>query len=98
MLLPLLASATACVIIYANDAGATREIRAHEYAHCNGWQHPRGYDPATGFTKAYQPPKQFLKRFPGNVYEQSVSTREAHERCEGLIGHGSLGCSALIED
>jgi len=85
----------ACVIIYAADMGkaVTREIRNHEYAHCNGWEHPAGFDKSRGYGKAYIPPKMFLRKYPGNVYETPVTTFEARERCDG-----QLGCSLLIEE
>lgn len=77
-----------CSIVYANDMGraVTREIRTHEYAHCNGWQHAPGYDKARGYGKAYLPPKRFLHAFNGHVEESSVSTSEARDRCEGELG------------
>jgi hypothetical protein len=88
-------AAPACVITYANDMGAavTREIRNHEYAHCNGWTHPHGWDMARGYGKAYIPPKSFLRKFAGAVYENAVSTADARELCEG-----SLGCSVTFDE
>lgn len=88
-------AAPACVIIYASDMGSavTREIRNHELAHCNGWEHPAGFDKSRGFGKAYLPPAKFLRKYKGTVYETPVSTFEARERCEG-----QLGCSLLIEE
>lgn len=85
----------ACVIIYANDMGAavTREIRQHEYAHCNGWTHPAGMDKSRGYGKAYLPPAKFLRKYAGTVHETPVSTSEARARCGG-----SLGCSLLIQE
>lgn len=85
----------ACVIIYANDMGAkvTQEIRNHELAHCAGWTHPHGFDKARGFEKAYIPPRSFLRKFPGKVYEHSLSTRDARASCSGM-----LGCSDILSD
>lgn len=82
----------ACVIIYAKDMGRkiTKEIRDHEYAHCNGWQHPPGW--AT-HNKAFVPHKKFLRKYRGNVYETPVTTFEARARCEG-----QLGCTRMIQE
>lgn len=82
----------ACVIIYASDMGkaVTKEIRDHEYAHCNGWEHPKGWETKT---KAYRPSKSFLKDFKGKVYETPVSTFEARARCRG-----HLGCMEIIQE
>ena len=89
-----LLSAVACIVIFANDMGAavTREIRNHEYAHCNGWEHPKGYDKTRGYEKAYIPPKKFLRPYHGEVIEVSVSTFEAKARCEGM-----LGCQRFVD-
>lgn len=94
MMLNLL-SAVACVIIFANDMGSavTREIHDHELAHCAGWKHPAGLDSQRGFGKAYLPPRNLVHAFKGKVYEQSVSTSEARDRCDGM-----LGCSRVFED
>lgn len=85
----------ACVIIYANDMGAkiTKEIRDHEYAHCNGWTHEHGFDKSRGFEKAYIPPKSFLRHFPGKVWEHSLSTKDVRASCSGM-----LGCSDILTD
>jgi hypothetical protein len=84
-----------CIIIYANDMGpkVTREIRNHELAHCNGWEHPHGYDKARGFEKAYIPPKRFLRPISGKLYEHPMSTRDAKASCDGM-----LGCSDILAD
>ena len=73
----------ACIIIYATTVGATAEIRAHEYAHCNGWQHPPGW---ASSEHAYRPPRKFLRAYPGEVIEQPVRAAEARERCGGELG------------
>lgn len=83
----------ACVIIFATTVGATEEIRRHEYAHCNGWDHPAGLDKSRGYGKAYLPPKRFLHKFRGNVYETPVTEFEARARCRGM-----LGCWLIIEE
>jgi hypothetical protein len=75
----------ACVIIFATDAGATGTIRAHELAHCNGWQHSHGVEGL--------PPANFLHPFHGQLYEQPVSSFEARSRCKGMLGKALLGCS-----
>jgi hypothetical protein len=81
-----------CVIIFASDISpaVTREIRNHEYAHCNGWSHPEGW--ATK-TKAYVPPRRFLAKFAGKVYENPVSSRDARGMCDG-----DLGCTRLFKE
>lgn len=85
----------ACVIIFAADMGpaVTKEIRNHEYAHCNGWEHPPGFDKSRGPGKAYLPPKKYLKKYRGKVYETPVSSYEARQRCEG-----QLGCRRFVVD
>ena len=81
-----------CIIIYANDMGRsiTKEIRDHEYAHCNGWMHPPGFET---YNKAYVPPKKYLRKYPGEVDEVSVSSYEARQRCDG-----QLGCRKLVNE
>jgi len=78
-------SALACVIIFAKDNPAHTIIRQHEIGHCNGWIHKYRVEGI--------PPKEYNHPFKGRLYEQPVSTAEAHERCGGLIGKELLGCS-----
>ena len=82
----------ACEIIYSNDLGRkiTKEIRDHEFAHCNKWSHPKGWRTKT---KAWAPPKDFLKDFKGSLYEVPAPSEEVREMCEG-----QLGCSTLYNE
>jgi len=94
----LLAVISTCYIVYANDMGpnVTREIRNHEYAHCNGWEHPKGFDPATGYKKAFVPPKKYLKKFSGRLIEFAMSSNIARQMCLQKTGSPDLGCAIFI--
>lgn len=81
-----IAATQQCVIIYSDDRPSTLEIREHELAHCNGWQHPHREDFNRLGYRANQAPAKYIRPYKGDLLEYPMSTKEARLQCGGHLG------------
>lgn len=78
-----------CIIVFsAGTNGDWHEKRAHEMAHCWGWQHP---EKQSAFGKAYRVPQEYLDL--GDYPDwwspcglKACSTERAMKLCDGHFG------------